>query len=617
MSNRYALDDDNNTNKMKKRGGKLIRDERLRKINAVATGEKFLTNVELDALGEKLVEHARHCNTEEALKLLEGDIDPDRKDSDHFFWTSAHWACRHNDIRLLRALYKKGANLEIPDRPDSWLPVHVAAKFDSKECLHFLAEEAGVNMHAKSDDGMTPFHWTCGQGHLGAAIMIANLADKEWEERQLAMDIADRAMRVHLEKLPKLDVNSSDGTGVSPLHEASAGGHIEVVRWLSEARNTDVSKKDYMGANCLDFARRRKGLGELQSKLTTDERKLLTKGENDLEAYLIAALAESDAKKQAEKNALRQKILDAERARRKELGLEMEDDDAVVDLETGEVVSKKELAARAREEEEAAELKRIEEEGAETAEELFTKLGVTDKELLKFQNIYEKIDDDGSEEITANELFDYLGMEATPFAIRVFSLMDDSGDNAVDFEEFCAMLTLFCSISKDSLVSFAFSLYDTDGSQTLDREELRNMMQEVYGTKWEKSQRTRDVLDKMDEDGDGNCDIGEFEEACKSYARLLKPAFDMQNVLRDKTLGQSTWNKINKKQQEHFGKDIKSMMNKITGREALIAERALENKIAARMNEEDAEKNAKEDRKKNMELNKAMAASGQLGHDAP
>jgi DNA-binding protein H-NS len=84
----------------------------------------------------------------------------------------------------------------------------------------------------------------------------------------------------------------------------------------------------------------------------------------------------------------------------------MDEDDAIVDLETGEVVSKKELAAKAREEEEAAEAKRILEEGAETAQELFTKLGITDQEMLKFQKIYDKIDDDGSEEITANELFD-------------------------------------------------------------------------------------------------------------------------------------------------------------------------------------------------------------------
>ena len=167
---------------------------------------------------------------------------------------------------------------------------------------------------------------------------------------------------------------------------------------------------------------------------TIAERKMLEDAEVSLEAYLTAALGEANAKKLAKKNELRQKMLEAEKARRRELGLELDEDDAVIDLETGEVTSKKELAAKQAAEQEAADRKRIEEEGAETATELFEKLGITDKELLKFEKIYNKIDDDGSEEITANELFDYLGMEATPFACRVFSMMDDSGDNAVDFE---------------------------------------------------------------------------------------------------------------------------------------------------------------------------------------
>ena len=37
---------------------------------------------------------------------------------------------------------------------------------------------------------------------------------------------------------------------------------------------------------------------------------------------------------------MRSKMLAAERARRKELGLELDDDDAIVDLETGEVVKR-------------------------------------------------------------------------------------------------------------------------------------------------------------------------------------------------------------------------------------------------------------------------------------
>jgi Ca2+-binding EF-hand superfamily protein len=594
-------DSDGRHKKEKKRKKGPIKDERLRKINATATGEEFLTNAQLEELGDQLVDHARHARTDEALKILKGDVDCDRKDWKHFFWTSAHWACRHNDIRLLRALHEAGADMEIGDRPDNWMPATVAAKFNAKECLHFLVEEVHVNVHARCDKGLTPFHWACGQGHLGAAIMIANLSDKELKERELAMSVCDREMRVYLEKLPKHDDNVPDVNGVVPLHEAAAGGHLEVVRWLAEARNVDVAKKDYLGASCLDFAKRRKGLGKLKNKETSTiaERKLLTDSENTLCDYVKHLLIEAENKRLQEKAELRKKILLAERARRIELGLpvtdlNVDDDDAIVDLETGEVTSKKELAEKLKKKKEEEEQRRILEEGAETATELFAKLGITEKETMQFQKIYNKIDDDHSEEITANELYSFLGMEPTPFACRVFSMMDDSGDGTVDFEEFCSMLTLFCSISSTSLVSFAFSLYDSDGSQTLERDELERMMSEVYGKKWESNKKTKKILHEMDEDGDSCVDLGEFEDACKKYAYLLKPAFDMQNILREKTLGTTTWKKISKKQNEIYGKDFTKMMNKLSGKETLIAERLAHNEAAKKILKEQDDEEEKE-----------------------
>jgi|TARA_B100000780_G_C20957217_1_gene381944 hypothetical protein len=208
-------------------------------------------------------------------------------------------------------------------------------------------------------------------------------------------------------------------------------------------------------------------------------------------------------------------------------------------------------------------------------------------------------------------------MEATPFACRVFSMMDDSGDGSVDFEEFCSMLTLFCSIGKGSFVAFAFSLYDTDGSQTLETDELRRMMEEVYGKMWESKKKVRDVLMQMDQDGDGSCDIGEFEEACKKHGYLMKPAFDMQNMLREKTLGHKMWKNISKRMTEHSGKDFKSMMNKLSGREELIANRIKENEATERLKEANEETDAMKERKKNSAELSALSAGGSLGHNAP
>ena len=85
------------------------------------------------------------------------------------------------------------------------------------------------------------------------------------------------------------------------------------------------------------------------------------------------------------------------------------------------------------------------------------------KDLDKFDEIFCRIDVDKSNFISPGELLSHFKIQGTPFAKRIFSMMDDSGDEQIDFKEFVCMMWLFCSVSKDHFVEFAFSLYDKDG----------------------------------------------------------------------------------------------------------------------------------------------------------
>ena len=586
---------DYGTPKRKPRKKKFIKDERLRRINQ-GDSKNFKTNAELLVLGAELLKACKECRTADVVKLLESEVDVDNLDHHHHFWSCAHWAAFHNDVTALEALYDAGANLEVKDRPDEWTPVTICAKYGHNQALRFLVSECGCNLHHQTRKGLTAFAWACGQGHLGTARMIAQLSEIEWQQRELAMTVASREDRVFLEKLPTLELDGEDATGITPLMEACAGGHLGTVRWLVHEKGADILKANFLGARPLDIVKRRKGLGKLKGE-TIAERQLLKDQEDELEGVVREMVAKAETEKERLADELRQKKRDAERARRIELGLEPDDENAIVDLETGEVVLKSDLDAKAAAEAAEAALKKANEEGAEDAYTFFHKLGLSEKDLGSFREVYDKIDDDGSEEITASELFMFLGIEATPFATRVFSMMDDSGDNSVDFEEFCSMLTLFCSISQTGFNAFAFSMYDSDGSQTLEMPELRNMMEEVYGPKWEEAQRTRDVLDAMDLDRDGVVDIGEFEAACRKHTYLIKPAWDMQQQLRDKTLGMKKWKRIAKNQAKLYDKDIKRMMEKITGRQALLEAREKENEELAEIMEQQLEEKAAEDRK--------------------
>lgn len=75
----------------------------------------------------------------------------------------------------------------------------------------------------------------------------------------------------------------------------------------------------------------------------------------------------------------------------------------------------------------------------------------------------------------------------------------------------------------------------------------------------------------------------------------------MQRQLREKTLGMKKWKKVAKKQKEMYDKDIKRMMEKITGRQAFLEARKKENEELAEIMENQIEAKEKEQRKKMQE----------------
>ena len=61
-------------------------------------------------------------------------------------------------------------------------------------------------------------------------------------------------------------------------------------------------------------------------------------------------------------------------------------------------------------------------------------------------------------------------MEATPFAKKLFNLIDQNESGEIDFNEFLVGLWNVCTFDDESLLRFAFNLIDKDGSGYVDKE---------------------------------------------------------------------------------------------------------------------------------------------------
>ncbi|NLT25033.1 MAG: ankyrin repeat domain-containing protein [Syntrophorhabdus sp.] len=107
------------------------------------------------------------------------------------------------------------------------------------------------DINAPGEDGHTPLHWACGQGHIALARLLlehgADVNVREGRNNRTGLHLAcleghtDTA-RLLLEH--RAEVNARDRVGCAPLHLACmGGGHPDIVRLLLE-HGADITTRD-------------------------------------------------------------------------------------------------------------------------------------------------------------------------------------------------------------------------------------------------------------------------------------------------------------------------------------------------------------------------------------
>ncbi|PAA74544.1 hypothetical protein BOX15_Mlig026712g1 [Macrostomum lignano] len=134
-------------------------------------------------------------------------------------------------------------------------------------------------------------------------------------------------------------------------------------------------------------------------------------------------------------------------------------------------------------------------------------------QIAEFRDAFAYFDKDGDGFISHSELayimrtFGYKAKDEQVQAMLDF--VDDDGDGQIDFTEFVTVLCrgLTADDSRSDLRR-AFALFDTDGSGTIDPEELVAFMT-ALGEPVTMAE-ARDMIKETDVDGDGQIDFREF-----------------------------------------------------------------------------------------------------------
>ena len=127
----------------------------------------------------------------------------------------------------------------------------------------------------------------------------------------------------------------------------------------------------------------------------------------------------------------------------------------------------------------------------------FARLKLRPDDVAAMASIYASMDITRTGRVAMPEFYRFIAIEPTPFAFRVFHVMDEDGSGAICFRDFVLSVWNYCTLDASALTRFAFTCYDADVSGHLDAAALKDLVREMYGDKYSLNSRVMAVFNEV------------------------------------------------------------------------------------------------------------------------
>ncbi|KAF2904745.1 hypothetical protein ILUMI_01433, partial [Ignelater luminosus] len=169
------------------------------------------------------------------------------------------WAASAGSAKAVLALIRAGAAVESHDK-DGLTALHCTASRGHTDCIDTLLTLCGASPDVIDSNGCTALHYAVTLGHADAtALLLAHAADPNRQDRKGRSPAHCGCAKGQFETVKMLGSHGANlwlrnARGDLPLHEAAASGRRDLVRWLLEARPSQVNARNNDGRCPLHLA---------------------------------------------------------------------------------------------------------------------------------------------------------------------------------------------------------------------------------------------------------------------------------------------------------------------------------------------------------------------------
>lgn len=134
---------------------------------------------------------------------------------------------------------------------------------------------------------------------------------------------------------------------------------------------------------------------------------------------------------------------------------------------------------------------------------------LSDRTLVKAQQTFQSLDDDGDGKIEFEEYLNHLLAEFKVQLTQKFQAIDTDKDGSLNFEEFLTATVPHYAVLKK------FKRFDTDGDNLLSFEEVEQIAREL-DSPFDRD-RLKEIFQKIDKDADGKVTFEAYLGAMSRY----------------------------------------------------------------------------------------------------